>query len=128
MTPNATTSASASRLAAIDAIGRTLIVSGIHLYRRWLRSRLRRKCLFDTSCSEFVLRAARTDGTLPALKAFAVRFRTCRGDYSIASVHGVPHALSRCGSCLPLHELAPAVREEVELAYSEARDASSANC
>lgn len=123
--PSGITNVFASSLAVVDRLGRSLIAGGIHLYRRFLRTRLRRQCLFEVGCSEFVLHAARTGSTLQAVRAFAARWRSCRGDYSIGSADGVPHALTRCGMPLALQDLVPAVREDVETAYSRARDALS---
>lgn len=109
-------------MAVVDRVGASLVAGGIHAYRRWLRHRLRRECLFEVTCSEFVLRAARTGGTRQAIRAFVARCRTCRGDYSVGGLDGVPHAVSRCGIRMALEELTPVVRDEVELAYARARD------
>lgn len=81
---------------------------------------MRRECLFDVTCSEVVLQAACSGGTISALRAFVLRLRTCRGDYSVGSADGVPHALTRNGVRLELQQLAPATRKDVELAYAQA--------
>lgn len=112
----------ASCSAAADRCGRALFAFGIHAYRACLRPLIGRECLFAVGCSEHVLRTARRDGSRAALRAFAVRVRTCRGDFSIGSRAGVPHALTRDGIILPLDQLAAGTRRAVELAYTEARE------
>lgn len=118
--PNAITSVFASCSAAVDGIGRALIVAGIRFYRKFLRDALARECLFAVTCSECVLRAARDQGTVPALRALAWRVRTCRGDYSIGGEGGLPVAITRDGLRLPLESLAPGIRDILVQAHAEA--------
>lgn len=122
--PSVITSAWRSCSAAADWIGRWLIISGIHFYRRCLRDALGRECLFSVTCSELVLRAARDAGTRAAWRAFLTRVRSCRDDYSIGSEAGIPFALSRDGIRMPLEELIPDVQRELLQAQADARAAT----
>lgn len=52
-----------------------LVVLG---YRLFLRPFLRRRCLYDESCSRHAIRLLRTHGLLPALPLIRARIHSCR--------------------------------------------------
>ena len=64
-----------------------LLIATIRLYRRFLRQRLQRVCIFRESCSTRVLAAARTRGLWAGLIELKFRMRQCRPGYRPLGVH-----------------------------------------
>lgn len=60
---------------------RYLFISAIHLYRRLVPPDRRRRCLFRESCSMYIERIAREEGTLAVMFAMVKRLRSCRPGY-----------------------------------------------
>lgn len=64
------------------------MVLAIGFYRRLIRPRLARRCLFRVSCSEHVLRMTQAHGVVVGARALRKRFLRCRGGYELLQVAG----------------------------------------
>ncbi len=55
----------------------------IRLYWVLIPQSNRRKCIFKTSCSNYVFEITQKEGFMKGLKAFQFRYKNCRGNFSI---------------------------------------------
>ncbi|MGY0035746.1 membrane protein insertion efficiency factor YidD [Pedobacter sp. NJ-S-72] len=62
---------------------KTLLILLIKFYWAIIPENKRRKCIFRTSCSQYVYQTAKKEGFYKGLMAFRYRFLTCRGGYHI---------------------------------------------
>src|SRR5690606_24591014 len=108
-------------------MGSWLIQLMVWAYRRFLRDRLGRECLFQVSCSEHVRRIAVQQGAFASIKAFRQRARACRGGYSIV-LHGRQRCIqSDLGAISPYRQLTDSVRADVDAAFLGVRPSASAS-
>lgn len=101
------------------------IVALIWLYRTFFRSRLKRECLFEVSCSEYALRAANI-GFRSGLRAIFHRWCLCRD--GIVAAHDERQGwgiLGRYGQRASASELKQPVRQELYESVASAQKASS---
>ena len=93
-------------------------VAGIWLYRWFVRPFMRRRCLYDESCSQFAIRTFRERGLLRALGVIRARVRSCRMPAAavfVIGTDGVPRLLSAAG-----HDGAAPPPRALELLAAEA--------
>lgn len=55
----------------------------IQLYWKIIPASNRKKCIFKTSCSNYVYQITKNEGFIKGLKAFHFRYQNCRGNFEI---------------------------------------------
>lgn len=105
-------------------IGRAFVGICIDFYRRCIRPFYFRECLFQTSCSEYVLRAGQ-GGLLPAVHALRERAEQCRAGYSVGHQDGTIYAITATGLWIDGSILIPKVQEELRRACNHVGASSS---
>jgi uncharacterized protein len=60
-----------------------LILLAIQIYWKLIPKSKRKKCIFRTSCSNYVYQIAKNEGFINGLKAFNFRYKNCRGNFEI---------------------------------------------
>ena len=60
----------------------------IKAYQLLILKKFRRKCLFNESCSNYVLRITMQNGFTSGIKAFKYRFNNCRSNYYLLDIKG----------------------------------------
>lgn len=79
---------------------RWLAILGIYAYRWFVRPILRRRCLFDESCSTFAIRVLRERGVVAGYALIRARLRSCQMPVAACFVldeHGKARLLSSTG-------------------------------
>jgi putative component of membrane protein insertase Oxa1/YidC/SpoIIIJ protein YidD len=79
---------------------RWLAILAIHAYRWFVRPILRRRCLFDESCSTFGIRVLRERGFVAGAALIRARLRSCQMPAAACFVldeHGEARLLSSTG-------------------------------
>lgn len=90
---------------------------GIRFYRRVLRKRINRRCLFSVSCSEFVLREAQRCGFRAGTRAFVSRCMSCRTDYDICFADHQKSLVPKYGLRIHFNELSTEMQAELDSLY-----------
>jgi putative component of membrane protein insertase Oxa1/YidC/SpoIIIJ protein YidD len=74
-------------------------IAGVWLYRWFVRPFMRRRCLYDESCSQFAIRTFREHGLLRGLGVVRRRVRSCRMPAAVFVIgpDNVPRLLSATG-------------------------------
>ncbi len=64
-----------------------LLLTIIKFYWKYIPESKRRKCLFKTSCSNYVYKKTKNEGLVSGLKALKFRIKNCNSNYHITSVN-----------------------------------------
>lgn len=67
---------------------KTILLVIIKLYWLLIPKHKRRKCLFKTSCSNYVYDKTKSEGLISGLKALKFRINNCNSQYSIMEING----------------------------------------
>jgi putative component of membrane protein insertase Oxa1/YidC/SpoIIIJ protein YidD len=86
-----------------------LLLAIIRLYWRFWPRSWRRKCLYQETCSRYVHRVTRTQGSAAGVRALADRFGKCRSGYAVFAEDGEWRVRLADGSCIDASEAAPHV-------------------
>jgi hypothetical protein len=65
-----------------------LVLFIIKIYQTFIPKRLRGKCLFKESCSNYVYRIAKDEGFVKGIIAFKYRYLNCRPNYYLLEDNG----------------------------------------
>lgn len=79
-------------------------ILGIWMYRWFVRPFMRRRCLYDESCSQFGIRTFRERGLLRGLGPIRRRVRSCRMPAAavfVIGADGTPRLLSAAADAPP---------------------------
>lgn len=60
-----------------------LILLAIKMYWTLIPKSKRKRCIFRTSCSNYVYQITKNEGFTNGLRAFNFRYRNCRGNFEI---------------------------------------------
>jgi putative component of membrane protein insertase Oxa1/YidC/SpoIIIJ protein YidD len=62
---------------------KNIILFIIQLYWNIIPQSKRKKCIFKTSCSNYVFEITNKQGFISGLKAFRFRYKNCRGGFEV---------------------------------------------
>ena len=65
-----------------------LLLLVIKFYQTFIPKRFRGKCLFKESCSNYIFRTVKNEGTVKGLIAFRYRYHNCRPNYYLIKENG----------------------------------------
>jgi len=85
---------------------KTLLLFAIRCYWRFFPKRLRRQCIFRTTCSHHVYETTRARGVRAGMHAVIDRFRKCRPGYTIYSEGNALRVRLADGSSIDGNEVA----------------------
>ncbi|MEN2401503.1 membrane protein insertion efficiency factor YidD [Flavobacterium sp. MC2016-06] len=60
-----------------------LILLIIQTYWNFIPQSKRKRCIFKTSCSNYVYQITKNEGFIKGIKAFIFRYKNCRGNFEI---------------------------------------------
>jgi len=84
---------------------KSLLLALINLYWVCIPESKRRKCLFKTSCSNYVYTVTKTEGFFSGIKALRFRVKNCNPNYSIISIDGEKILVTKTNQILKKEEL-----------------------
>ena len=97
---------------------RQVLAAMVVTYQRLAPNKIRGRCIFGESCSNFVLRRLREDGAGAGLRAFRERFEQCRPGYFLLPRGALDEAMETPvrladGSVVEVATLSRRVREQL---------------
>jgi putative component of membrane protein insertase Oxa1/YidC/SpoIIIJ protein YidD len=84
-----------------------LLILSIKLYWTLIPAKNRRKCLFATSCSNFVHKETLKNGFIAGLKALNYRYKVCRSNYIKTILNNEIRIILSDGTILKNQEINP---------------------
>lgn len=74
---------------------RIVLILIIKIYWKLIPESKRRKCLFKTSCSNYVYQVTKEKGIIAGIKALKFRINNCNPDYSLINLEGKEFLITR---------------------------------
>ncbi len=85
----------------------------IKLYWFLIPKQKRRKCLFKTSCSNYVYEKTKHEGLISGLRALKFRINNCNSNYMIIEIHGEKVLITRANNLIKKELINKAILKNV---------------